>query len=115
MEVRGKKGPEQFAMDEHPRETTLEKMASLKPVFKENGTVSASNASVSVRACICMYVCVWEWRFHLGESVLIAKIKCLLLCSIYILVKFLAHLSLAVTGWWKINKNCGLHNAPRQI
>ena len=47
MEVKGKKGPEQFVADEHPRETTLEKLTSLKPVFKENGTVSAGNASVS--------------------------------------------------------------------
>jgi acetyl-CoA acyltransferase len=32
--------------DEHPRaETTLEKLASLKPLFRENGTVTAGNAS----------------------------------------------------------------------
>ena len=54
MEVKGKKGMEQFAVDEHPRETTLEKMASLKPVFKENGTVSAANASVSMCVCACV-------------------------------------------------------------
>ncbi len=47
MEVKGKKGLEPFTADEHPRETTLEKLASLKAVFKENGTVSAGNASVS--------------------------------------------------------------------
>ncbi len=33
-----------FAVDEHPRSTTLEKMASLKPLF-EGGTVTAGNAS----------------------------------------------------------------------
>jgi acetyl-CoA C-acetyltransferase len=31
--------------DEHPRETSLEKLATLKPAFKENGTVTAGNAS----------------------------------------------------------------------
>ena len=46
MEVKGKKGMESFTVDEHPRETTLEKLAKLPPVFKENGAVSAGNASV---------------------------------------------------------------------
>ncbi len=46
MEVKGKKGKEVFSIDEHPRETTLEKLGSLKAVFKENGVVSAGNASV---------------------------------------------------------------------
>lgn len=31
--------------DEHPRETSLEKLAALKPAFKKNGTVTAANAS----------------------------------------------------------------------
>ena len=30
---------------EHPRDTSLEKLAKLKPVFKEDGTVTAGNAS----------------------------------------------------------------------
>ena len=37
MEVKGKKGMEPFVADEHPRETTFEKLQQLKPVFKENG------------------------------------------------------------------------------
>ena len=41
-----KKGdPIPFATDEHPRETSLEKMAALKPAFKPDGTVTAGNAS----------------------------------------------------------------------
>ena len=48
VEVKGKKGIEQFSVDEHPRDTTLDKLSSLKPVFKENGTVSAGNASVRI-------------------------------------------------------------------
>ncbi len=31
--------------DEHPRPTSLEKLASLKPAFKEDGTVTAGNSS----------------------------------------------------------------------
>lgn len=34
-----------FATDEHPRATTSEKLASLKPTFKEGGTVTAGNSS----------------------------------------------------------------------
>ncbi len=34
-----------FAKDEHPRETSLEKLAGLKPAFAKNGTVTAGNSS----------------------------------------------------------------------
>ncbi|WP_141334239.1 thiolase family protein [Paenibacillus sp. tmac-D7] len=34
-----------FNTDEHPRLTDLEKLASLQPVFKKNGTVTAGNSS----------------------------------------------------------------------
>jgi acetyl-CoA C-acetyltransferase len=34
-----------FSIDEHPRKTDLEKLASLQPVFKKNGTVTAGNSS----------------------------------------------------------------------
>jgi acetyl-CoA C-acetyltransferase len=41
-----KKDPLQFNTDERPMETSLEKMASLRPAFaKEEGTVTAGNAS----------------------------------------------------------------------
>lgn len=43
--VKTKKGTIDFKTDEHPRETTLEKLSLLKPVFKEGGTVTAGNAS----------------------------------------------------------------------
>jgi acetyl-CoA acetyltransferases len=41
------KGKEQilFSADENPRETSLEKLSSLKAAFKENGTVTAGNSS----------------------------------------------------------------------
>ncbi len=31
--------------DEHPRETSLEKLSALKPIFRKNGSVTAGNAS----------------------------------------------------------------------
>ncbi|SHH38987.1 acetyl-CoA acetyltransferases, partial [Thermosyntropha lipolytica DSM 11003] len=43
--IKGKKGDVVFDTDEHPRLTTREKMAELKPAFKKDGTVTAGNAS----------------------------------------------------------------------
>src|SRR6185437_12016733 len=44
--VPAKKGdPVVVAKDEHPRETSLEALAKLKPIVKEGGTVTAGNAS----------------------------------------------------------------------
>ncbi|HUU01107.1 MAG TPA: acetyl-CoA C-acetyltransferase [Myxococcota bacterium] len=37
--------PKIFAVDEHPRATSLEKMAALRPAFKSDGTVTAGNSS----------------------------------------------------------------------
>ncbi|MBC7231119.1 MAG: thiolase family protein [Actinobacteria bacterium] len=45
VEVKTRKGVEVFDTDEHPTETTLEKLASLPPAFKKEGTVTAGNAS----------------------------------------------------------------------
>jgi acetyl-CoA C-acetyltransferase len=46
VEIPQKKGdPILFGRDEHPRATTLEAVAKLKPVVKPNGTVTAGNAS----------------------------------------------------------------------
>jgi 3-oxoadipyl-CoA thiolase len=49
----GKKGePTVVAKDEHPRETSLEQLAKLKPIVREDGTVTAGNASgVNDGAC----------------------------------------------------------------
>jgi acetyl-CoA C-acetyltransferase len=44
--------PVRFAQDEHPRATTLEALAKLKPVVRPDGTVTAGNASgVNDGAC----------------------------------------------------------------
>jgi len=44
--VKGKKGEVAFDVDEHPRpDSTYDKLAALKPLFKKDGTVSGGNAS----------------------------------------------------------------------
>jgi len=43
--VAGRKGDTVVAADEHPRTTTLEALAQLKPVVRADGTVTAGNAS----------------------------------------------------------------------
>jgi 3-oxoadipyl-CoA thiolase len=46
VEVDGEKGSSRFIdTDEHPRKTTLEKLASLKPAFVKDGSVTAGNSS----------------------------------------------------------------------
>jgi acetyl-CoA C-acetyltransferase len=46
VEVPGRKGEVTvFAEDEHPRETTLESLAKLKPTFSTDGTVTAGTSS----------------------------------------------------------------------
>lgn len=44
--VKGRKGPEEFKVDEHPKpDSTIEQLAKLAPVFKKDGTITAANAS----------------------------------------------------------------------
>jgi acetyl-CoA C-acetyltransferase len=45
VEVRVKRDMVPFTRDEHPKATTAEKLAGLKPVFRKDGTVTAGNAS----------------------------------------------------------------------
>lgn len=46
VEIKSKKETVLFSTDEHPRpDTTVEKLAKLRPAFKEGGTVTAGNAS----------------------------------------------------------------------
>ncbi|MBK5199230.1 MAG: thiolase family protein, partial [Methyloceanibacter sp.] len=45
VEIKGRKGPEMFAKDEHNRpDTTVEALAKLKPAFRKDGTITAGNA-----------------------------------------------------------------------
>ena len=45
IEVKVKRDLVPFTQDEHPRATTLENLAGLRPVFQKDGTVTAGNAS----------------------------------------------------------------------
>ncbi|MFT6873042.1 MAG: 3-oxoadipyl-CoA thiolase [Roseivirga sp.] len=49
--------PIYFDKDEHPRLSTLEKLSTLKPAFKEGGTVTAGNSSgINDGAAACLIV-----------------------------------------------------------
>jgi acetyl-CoA C-acetyltransferase len=45
VEIAGRKGSVVFDTDEHPKATSAEALAALKPVFQKDGTVTAGNAS----------------------------------------------------------------------
>ena len=45
VEYKQKRETQLFSVDEHPRSTNIGKLSKLKAVFKENGTVTAGNAS----------------------------------------------------------------------
>jgi acetyl-CoA C-acetyltransferase len=45
VEIAGRKGVVVFETDEHPKATSAEALAGLKPVFQKDGTVTAGNAS----------------------------------------------------------------------
>lgn len=45
VELMGRKGTVSFAVDEHPKTTTAEALAGLRPAFQKDGTVTAGNAS----------------------------------------------------------------------
>ena len=52
-----KSDPVKFEKDEHPRLTSLEKLASLKPAFRESGTVTAGNSSgINDGSAACLIV-----------------------------------------------------------
>ena len=45
VEVKARREAVAFATDEHPKDTSAEKLAALRPVFQKDGTVTAGNAS----------------------------------------------------------------------
>lgn len=45
VEVKERRKTVTFEVDEHPRQTSMEALAKLRPVFSENGTTTAGNAS----------------------------------------------------------------------
>ena len=70
VEIPQKKGdPIIFDTDEHPRpDTTLEKLAKLKPIFEENGTITAGNAPGVNDGGAALLVGTEEWAKRLGKK-----------------------------------------------
>lgn len=57
VEIKGRKGPEPFAKDEHNRpDTTLESLAKLKPAFRPDGTITAGSAPGLNTGAACLIV-----------------------------------------------------------
>ena len=57
VKVKGRKGTENFVIDEAPRpETTIETLARLKPAFRQDGTITAGNAPGLNSAAAAMIV-----------------------------------------------------------
>ena len=65
-----------FEVDERPMDTTLEKMAKLKPFFKKDGTVTAGNASGINDAAAAVLVMSADKAAKLGLKPLAYIIKC---------------------------------------
>ncbi|MEX0912618.1 MAG: acetyl-CoA C-acyltransferase, partial [Gemmatimonadota bacterium] len=65
--VKGRKGETLFDRDEHMRpETTPETLATLRPYFKEGGTVTAGNASGIGDGAAAMLIASQEWAERSG-------------------------------------------------
>jgi len=64
--IKGKKGDIVFDTDEFPKKTTLEKMLSMKPAFKKDGSVTAGNASGINDGAAAMVVMSKEKADELG-------------------------------------------------
>ena len=62
VEVTGRKGPLLFARDEHNRpDTTLESLSRLRPVFREDGSITAGNAPGLNSGAAAMIVADRRW------------------------------------------------------
>jgi acetyl-CoA C-acetyltransferase len=66
VEVRVKKEIKSFDTDEHPRETSMELLAKLPPVFKKDGAVTAGNASGITDAAAALVIMSAEKAKELG-------------------------------------------------
>lgn len=74
VEIKSKKEHTLFAKDEHMRDTTLEKLAGLKPVFRKDGSVTAGNACGRNDGASALVLMTNEKATELGLKSL-AKIK----------------------------------------
>ena len=68
--IKTRKGETVFDIDEHPRQSTLEALAGLRPAFKKDGTVTAGNASGINDAGAALVVTSADKANELGLNVL---------------------------------------------
>ncbi|MGE5381227.1 MAG: acetyl-CoA C-acetyltransferase [Methylocystaceae bacterium] len=71
IEIKSKKGSTWFTNDEYPKETTMDKIAGLKPAFKKDGTVTAANASGINDGAACLVVMSADKAKELGLKPLV--------------------------------------------
>jgi len=71
-----KKGQIIFDTDEHPRETTLEKLAALAPAFKKGGTVTAGTSSGRNDGAAAVLMMTAEKARDLGYKPLARWVTC---------------------------------------
>ncbi len=74
VSIKSRKGDTVFDTDERPMDTSMEKMAKLRPAFKKDGTVTAGNASGINDAAAAVLLMSAEKAKDLGLEPL-AKIK----------------------------------------
>lgn len=72
--MKSKKGDVVFNIDERPMETSMEKMAAMKPAFKKEGTVTAANASGINDGAACVILMSASRAKELGLTPIV-KIK----------------------------------------
>ncbi|HTY23149.1 MAG TPA: thiolase family protein [Desulfomonilaceae bacterium] len=67
VEIKTKKGSTMFEVDEHPRaDTSMELLGRLRPAFKQDGTVTAGNASGLNDAGSCVIMLAAETAKEMG-------------------------------------------------
>lgn len=66
--VKKRKETIEFKVDEHPRKTSVEKLSTLKPVFKEGGSVTAGNSSGRNDGASALIVMSEEKALELGKT-----------------------------------------------
>jgi acetyl-CoA acetyltransferase family protein len=76
VKVPQKKGELIFDTDEHPRETTMEKLAALPPAFLKDGTVTAGSSSGRNDGAAAVLVMTMEKAKELGYTPLARWVTC---------------------------------------
>jgi len=112
--IKGRKGDTVVSADEHPRpDTSVEKLAALRPAFKPDGTVTAGNASGINDGAAAMLLVVQDSSPAGADAVLIrgvAAVGCdpatMGLGPVYAVRKLLAQQGLAINDidLWELNE-----------